>query len=780
MASEMEWLEPRDVSVPEKLRTAVSGHPLIAKSLHKRGYNTVDRAKAFLDPTYYKPTLSSELPNIIRAVDRLEAAIKQSEPICVWGDFDVDGQTSTTLLVSILKDVGAIVTHHIPVRATESHGLNLPNLKRLIDDGVRLILTCDTGVTAHEEITFAQSQGVEVIVTDHHDLPSRLPDAYAIVNPKMLSTDHPLRELPGVGVAFKLGEELSARYGKSEIIEQTLDIVALGIVADLATLQGDVRYLLQRGLTALRRTNRLGIQAMLDLAEVQPSWLTEEQISYVIAPRMNALGRLTDANVAVEFLTTNDLTKARILASELEGLNVRRKLLCDQVAQAAQAQVESDPTCLEDDVLVLAHPTWPDGVIGIVASRLVELYHRPVVLIATPPEGPARGSARSIEGVDISAAIASQQDLLIKFGGHPMAAGLSLESSRVPEFRRRLSQKVREMVGEMAKGSRIQIDGYMPLTDISLEFVDDLERLSPFGPGNRNLTLATRGVMVRGKRTIGQGGEHWLLKVADEDGVLKVIWWQGAGKRLPEGRFDLAFTARTSNFRGEREVRVTWVDSRPAEGEEIILKEARQEITIVDYRQELKPLELLLRLRKEENVIVWSESTMELEVAEMDRYHLMPSEALAIWTIPPGLRELRDVLERVHPKVVYLFAVDPNLTSPEIFLKRLAGLIKYALRTEDGRVQISALAAATANRETSVRKGIAWLASRGDIKIMIEDENGLVLEKGGAPHKSSETEQLMIELTTILKETTSFRKYYREVEPDALRGLFSSTLSAKK
>jgi single-stranded-DNA-specific exonuclease len=776
----MEWLEPRDVSVPEKLRTAVGGHPLIAKSLHKRGYNTVDRAKAFLDPTHYKPTLSSELPNIIRAVDRLEAAIKQSEPICVWGDFDVDGQTSTTLLVSILKDVGAIVTHHIPVRATESHGLNLPNLKRLIDDGVRLILTCDTGVTAHEEITFAQSQGVEVIVTDHHDLPSRLPDAYAIVNPKMLSTDHPLRELPGVGVAFKLGEELSARYGKSEIIEQTLDIVALGIVADLATLQGDVRYLLQRGLNALRRTNRLGIQAMLDLAEVQPSWLTEEQISYVIAPRMNALGRLTDANVAVEFLTTKDLTKARILASELEGLNARRKLLCDQVTQAAQAQVESDPTYLEDEVLVLAHPTWPVGVIGIVASRLVELYHRPVVLIATPPEGPARGSARSIEGVDISAAIASQQDLLIKFGGHPMAAGLSLESSRVPEFRRRLSQKVREMVGEMAKGSRIQIDGYMPLTDISLEFVDDLERLSPFGPGNRNLILATRGVMVRGKRTIGQGGEHWLLEVADEDEVLKVIWWQAAGKRLPEGRFDLAFTARTSNFRGEREVRVTWVDSRPAEGEEIILKEARQEITIVDYRQELNPSELLLRLRKEENVIVWSESTMELEVAEMDRYHLMPSEALAIWTIPPGLRELRDVLERVHPKVVYLFAVDPNLTSPEIFLKRLAGLIKYALRTDGGRVQISALAAATASRETSVRKGIAWLASRGDIKVMIEDGNGLVLEIGGAPHTSSETEQLMIELTTILKETTSFRKYYREAGPDALRGFFHSTRSAEK
>jgi len=772
MNSVVKWIEPRDVSVPEDFSRVVGGHPLVAKVLLERGYDTVKKAQSFLEPAQYEPTPSSELPNIMRAADRLEAAIQRGEVICVWGDFDVDGQTSTTLLISVLKDLGAIVTHHIPVRATESHGINLPNLKRVIDNGAQLILTCDTGVTAHEEIAYAKSQDVDVIVTDHHNLPSALPSAHTVVNPKMLPVGHQLRELPGVGVAFKLGEELCARSGDSAKIERFLDLVALGIVADLAVLRGDVRYLLQRGLVALRRTNRLGLQAMMDLAEVQPKWLTVEHISYALAPRLNALGRLADANMAVEFLTTDDLTKARIMASELEGLNARRKLLCDQVTQAVQAQIESDPTQLDDVVIVLAHPAWPVGVIGIVASRLVDTYHRPTVLISSTPGGPARGSARSIEGLDISAAIESQKELLIGFGGHPMAAGLSIEPDLVPEFRRGLSRVVREMIGKMETGPRLQIDGYLPLTDISLELVDDLERIAPFGPGNSSLTLVTRGVTVRSERLIGQGGEHRLIIVEDEGGAtLKVVWWQGAGWKLPEARFDLAFVARASYFQGEREVQATWVDSRPTEGEEVIIKESEYEIEVIDFRQERNPLDRLKRLRESENVQVWTEAATAFEGAVLDRYHLGSSEALAIWTIPPGPQEMKDVLDKVFPNVVYLFADDPGLSGRESFLKRLSGLIKYALRAESGRVKLSALAAATAHRETTVRKGIAWLTSRGDVKVVGEEEDELILEKGGEQAKDSETEQIMMELTSLLEETTSFRKYYCKAGKDALIGL---------
>ncbi|MEJ2108261.1 MAG: DHH family phosphoesterase, partial [Acidiferrobacteraceae bacterium] len=271
-----EWVEPLDVQVPEALQAAVGGHPLVAETLARRGITDVASAQAFLDPDRYRPALATELPNLVEAVERLERAIGRGERICVWGDFDVDGQTSTTVLVSTLWDLGASVRYHIPIRAKESHGVNLPVLGRIIADGVDLVLTCDTGVSAHEAVAYARSQGVDVIVTDHHDLPPLLPEAYAVVNPKLLPESHPLRELSGVGCAYKLAEPLYDRAGQSAGATRHLDLVALGLVADVAVQTGDTRYLTQRGLEALRHTERLGLQVMMELANLNPDWLTEE------------------------------------------------------------------------------------------------------------------------------------------------------------------------------------------------------------------------------------------------------------------------------------------------------------------------------------------------------------------------------------------------------------------------------------------------------------------------------------------------------------------------
>ncbi|TET95471.1 MAG: single-stranded-DNA-specific exonuclease RecJ, partial [Dehalococcoidia bacterium] len=532
-----EWLDPQPVEVPEELQTAIGGHPLVAQTLARRGFTEVEPARAFLDPDCYRPAPPTDLPNVTRAAERLEKAIQQGETICVWGDFDADGQTATTLLVSTLRDLAvrqgspqrAVVQYHIPHRRRESHGVNLPVLKRLIAEGGRLVLTCDTGVTGHEPIAYAQAQGVDVVITDHHDLPPRLPDAHAVVNPKMLPDAHPLRELPGVGVAYKLAQALYDRAGRPEDAAQYLDLVALGIVTDVAVQTRDTRYLLQRGLEALRRTERLGLQVMMESAELNPDWLTEEHIGFVLGPRLNSLGRLADANVAVEFLTTDDLARARILATEMEGLNARRRLLCDQVAQAAEAQIERDPSLLEYGALVLSHPSWPPGVVGIVAGRLAERYGRPAILIATPPGELGRGSARSIPGCNISAAIAAHGEMLDRFGGHPMAAGLAIDPERIPEFRRALSRTVLEMLGQVEEKATLQIDGILPLANLSLDLVEELERLAPFGPGNPPLTLVSSALLLTGHATVGRSGEHLQLIVEDEgDTAQKVIWWQGA------------------------------------------------------------------------------------------------------------------------------------------------------------------------------------------------------------------------------------------------------------
>ncbi len=760
-----DWIEPAEIEVPQRLDALVGGHPLVARTLVRRGITNVEEARAFLDPDHYQPTPPTELPNIVRAAERLESAIRQGESICVWGDFDVDGQTSTTILVSALRDLGADARFYMPTRDTGGHGVHLPALKRLISEGVDLVLTCDTGVTAHEPVAYAQTQGVDVIVTDHHDLPPELPEAHAVTDPKMLPETHPLRTLPGVGVAYKLAELLYERAGRAEETEQYLDLVALGIVADVATQTGDVRYLLQRGLERLRRTERLGLRVLMEIAEINPQWLTEEHIGFELAPRLNALGRLADAAPAVELLTTDDLERARVLAHELDGLNARRKMMCDQVMQGAEAQLERDPTLLEQGALVLSHPTWPSGVIGIVAGRLAEKSHRPTILIAAPPDELARGSARSVPGCDISAAIAAQGEMLEGFGGHPMAAGLSIQPDRIPEFRHALLRDPKGFLKPLGSKT-IQIDGYVELSDISLDLVEQIERLAPFGPGNPPLTLASRNLTLRSHSTVGRTEEHLQLAVEDEEGVAqRVIWWRGAGERLPEATFDLAYTVRASDYRGQRQVQVEWIEAReraPVPSDKLQVAGGKWQVE--DYRRDSQ--RLLAQLSALEDVAVWREGGAEIEGHA--RQGLRPARVLVVWTAPPGPAELRAALERVAPEVVYLAGDENDSIShqPQDFLKRLGGLVKRALNA-DGRVSVSSLAATTAQREATVRAGLDWLAARGHIAILEEAGDEVQLAAGDGV-SSTELSRVTARLKALLEETKAYRKHFARADAETL------------
>ncbi len=754
------WAEPTEIAAPDALLAVVDGHLLLAQALARRGITDIAQARAFLSPDHYRPTPARELSGLTAIADRLQAAIARAEPICVWGDFDVDGQTATTILVSTLRALGASVSYHIPLRDPEGHGVTILALDRVIADGARVLLTCDTGIGAHEAVAHAQARGVDVLITDHHDLPAVLPPAHALVNPKLLPDDHPLRELPGAGCAYKLAEELLARAGRADQAADLLDLVALGIIADLARLTGDVRYLAQRGVGTLRYGQRLGVRAILETAELDAATLTEEHIAFEIAPRLNALGRLADANVAVELLTTHDLSRARILASQIEGLNAQRRLLCDQVFQAAQAQVERTPPLLEEAALVLMHPQWPAGVLGIVASRLVERYRRPVVLIATPPGKPARGSARSVEGCNITAAIAAQSDLLITFGGHPMAAGLTLDPERAPEFRRRLCRSVAALCPEASRPA-LRLDGYLPLADLSPGFVMALERLAPFGPGNPPLVLVSRDLTVVRHSAIGRTGEHRQATLRDEDGrEYKVLWWQGGDQPLPSGRFDLAYSVRAG--RGGDGWQIEWIAWRAARDEAIAVR-SEVALQVVDYRATPDPEAALEQLRSAGQLQVWREGNSTPD--GNDRYSLASAPALAVWTAPPGPAELREVLRRTRPQMVYLFAVDPGLDAPLPFLQRLAGLIKYAWRTQGGRMRLSALAAATAQREATVRAGVAWLAARGDLQILQQDGDEIAIQLAGDTPGAQPSSG---ELAAFLEETAAYRSYFRQAPRETL------------
>lgn len=759
------WQESFPVIVPDALRSAVGGHPLVAELLVRRGIESPDAALAFLDPSRYTEASPFDLPDMDRGIERVQRAMKHGEKIGVWGDFDVDGQTSTTLLVSTLHSLGADVAFHIPVRDAEGHGVTIPALQRFLDRGVNLVLTCDTGVAANEAVAHAASRGVDFVVTDHHDLPVVLPQAVAVINPRRLPGNHPLASLPGVGVAYKLAEALFAGAGRAGEEAEHLDLAALGIVADVARLSDETRVLAQRGIETLRRPQRLGLQVMMQLAEVDPTWLTEEHIGFEIAPRLNALGRLDDANPAVEFLTTGDLSRARILATQLEGLNERRKLLTDQVFRGVLAQLEREPALLEHAALVLAHPQWPAGIIGIVASRLVERYRRPVVLFSAPPGEVSRGSARSVDGCDISSAIAAQADLLLSYGGHPMAAGLSLPSERIPEFRRRLSRAVSEMLDVTDEEAPLVLDADLPLGDISLPLALEIERLAPFGPGNPAPLLVSRNHSVSNTRTVGRYSDHRVLDLEDDAGnVQRVFWWQGAGWPLPEGRFDLAYRVRASTFRGQHAAQVQWVAAQPIV--EAAVEIRGRSLQALDWRAAADPLAGLAELRQAGDVQVWAEATHRRQVSGQDRTQLAPAAMLVIWTAPASRSDLLVALEQVRPRQVVLVGVDPQLDGMEAFVARLAGLLKPVL-VGDGTAALSYLAAATAQREVVVRAGIRWLAARGHLRIE-EDRDGRVRIAGGSGVASDELPAAAADLQALLSETAAYRRFFSRAEPASI------------
>jgi single-stranded-DNA-specific exonuclease len=758
----MRWVEPTPLISPAPLPEL---HPLVVQTLIRHGMCTPEAARAFLDPEAYSPTPAADLPGMITAAERLERAIRSCEPICVWGDFDVDGQTSTTVLVQTLHALGADVTYHIPMRARESHGINLPYLKEIVDQGAKLILTCDTGVTAHEAVEYARTRRVDMVITDHHDLPESLPQAVAVVNPKLLPPEHALATLAGVGVAYKLAEELITRFPSAPCSPASLlDLVALGLVADLAILKGDTRFLVQKGLSALRSTQRLGLQIIMEMTELVPANLTEEHIGFTLGPRLNALGRLGDASPVVELLTTTDPGRARLLATQLENYNTQRQLLCTQVTQAAEAQLHTNPTLLANPVIVLGHPAWPGGVVGIVASRLVERYRKPVILFSTPANEPARGSARSVEGLNITSAIAAQKDLLFNFGGHPMAAGLALEQENLPEFYRRLSKTVGKMLGENAdEEPELRIDAWLDLPGITLDLATALESLAPFGPGNEKLTLATRGLTMQSATTIGRNKEHLKLAVSEDTGYMQtVLWWNGAGETLPEGKFDLAYTLRASDWRGSRQVQMEFVDFLLIKTPPVEIQS--QKLEIVDYRNVKDLLSLLPNLKNQPSTLVWAEAEAKISVGGKDRNELERADNLVIWTIPPSPEELQVALETVKPRIVTLVGAHPFLEVTNAFMARLTGLVKYAIKHRAGQMTYTELAAATAQRQITVERGLKWLISRGNIAMLHQNNDQLLLAPGKTDIDLESAEQLWAEVQALLAETAAYRALFKQAD----------------
>lgn len=791
------WIAPQPIEVPGAIRQAVPAangwETLVAEMLVRRGIADRDAALGFLDPAHYRPAPAWELPGLAQVVEHLASAIAQEERIAIWGDFDVDGQTATALYLQALRDLGAHVRFVIPTRR-QSHGVHPVGVQRLIDEGTRVILTADTGIDAHQAVALARGQGVDVLVTDHHDLPATLPEALAVVNPKQLASDHPLYELPGVGVAYQVVRALCDALGCTRAEHQGaerrgaqhhMDLVALGIVADVATVRADVRYLLQLGLDVLRYTDRTGLQAMMSLAGLEPAFLTEEDIAFSLAPRLNAISRVEqDADIqmttasVVELLTTSDLTRARTLATALEALNARRRWLTRQTVDAALALLERERWLSEGPAIVVAGANWDPGIVGLVAGRLAERYHKPAIVLSAPPGEMARGSARSIEGVDIHAAIAAHKDMLYRCGGHPMAAGLSIEGDRLDEFRRALWRTL-EQAAPLPAEREVQIDAVLSLDQVSPGLVRAVNALAPFGPGNEAPILAAQKLTLAGSAVIGRTREHRRLVVRDEGGHEQtVLWWQSADRPVPEGTFDLAFTVGINRFRGRENVQLTWVDARvtslpavkvslrPA----IAVRDLRREAFSLSHSRATLPSILAAAgLRAEADPLIWGEGIRApAGMSLSDRHALGKAEALVVWTAPPGPDEFYAALASVSPRQVVLVGIDPGLDTLRAFLQRLAGLAKYAMREYGGQTRLAALAAAMAHGAQTVRLGLEWMAHQGQVEVAWEGDQVILRAPGAGEREAGRLHVVQGRLQAHLEETAAYRAYFQTADAGRL------------
>ena len=573
-----EWKMPSGSPKARQALEAAGIPPLLAAILSARGITQPDQARRLLTPRA-EPVLDPMLlRDMDRAAERVRRALETGEHLAVYGDYDVDGITSTCLLTDCLRSMGGQVTPYIPDRLEEGYGLNLEAIQTLASQGVTLIVTVDCGITAVEEVQFARSLGVDVVVTDHHECKDPLPAAAAVVDPHRSDCPYPFKGLAGVGVALKLAMAVAGPEKGRQVFENYADLAAVGTVADVMPMTGENRTIVQTGLAALAHPKRLGLAQLIQEAGLGDRPLTSVSIGYTLAPRINAAGRMGHAALAGELLLTQSPQRAQQLAQELCQLNRERQSIEGEIFQESVQRLDHQP---QQGAIVLADPEWHQGVVGIVASRLSEKYGCPTFMICLD-QGMGKGSCRSWGGINLFELLMSCSDLLEGFGGHALAAGFVVREENIPALAQRLRQGVLDQQNGQEPPSVLETDGIVQPQQLDVASVEALDELEPCGTGNPRPVLVITGAHVQSAVQVGRG-RHLKLRLEARGSVLDAIFFSADAAQLgvtPGCRVDVAFYPQINEFRGVRSVQLQVVDLHPA------LTRAQMERCIYDkYRR---------------------------------------------------------------------------------------------------------------------------------------------------------------------------------------------------
>jgi len=558
---------------------------LAAKILCARGFEDKD-VNDFLttdEKSFYNPFLLNDMH---KAVDRIELALNNGEKIAVYGDYDVDGITSTFILYDYLKAKGADIIYYIPDRISEGYGINIGAIDKLSNLGVKLIITVDVGITACKEVDYASSLGIDFVITDHHSLKDELPRAVAVVNPKITSSGYPFDALAGVGVAFKLIYALSKMDNK--IFNQYCDIAAVGTIADMVSLKGENRYIASKGIEKLKNTTNQGIRAIMQIAGLSLFDVCSADISFGIAPRLNAAGRMADASLSVELLLDKNSKTALEKAEKLDEFNHLRQKEEQQIFEEA-INIISQNKYYDDNFIIVAKEGWANGIIGIVSSKLTERFYKPSAVVSINPDGTGKASGRSIKGINIFDVLGACADNLVKFGGHELAAGFTVREGKIDDFRNEINNYVSDIINDEILTPSIDVDCKISLGDITLDNAHSLEILEPYGIDNNMPLLCVHGVEIVSIRYT-HNRKHGFITVSDGVATRELPAFSIADtlKKYSVGDYiDVAGTLGINTFRGKthpqfivRDIHISVLNKCVSRGElAIIFSDIRSKIT---------------------------------------------------------------------------------------------------------------------------------------------------------------------------------------------------------
>lgn len=590
----------------ERLSRELCLKPFTAKILVAKGYDTPESAGAYLSGGIEELADPYLLKDMDKAVERIRKAIADKEKILIYGDYDVDGITSVAALQRYLSFKGAEIVTYIPERINEGYGLNVNAIERFADENIKLIITVDSGITAHDEVLFARTKGIDVVITDHHECREELPCAVAVVNPHRRDSEYPFRELAGVGVVFRLICAMENGRGLSKICSKYSDIIALGTVADVMPIIGENRVIVKQGLACLANTKNKGLNALIDQTFSERKsdcrkHLTASSIGFGLAPRINAAGRVGDVNKALKLLTTEDKFEAEEIAQYLCAVNRQRQYIENNIFEQATEQLDSTTDFDNDKVIVLSSESWHIGVIGIVASKITEKYNLPCILISAD-ENIGKGSGRSVKGFNINEAISACKDLLIKYGGHELAAGLTINKENIPQFRKAINEYAERNFDFDKVYNNIDADFEIDVSDITVDHAKEISVLEPFGLRNPLPLFCIKNAKIADIFSIGEG-KHLKLIIEKNSFVATALYFGMPKERFPFSKGDFAdfmCNIDMNDFRGTLSVQVVVKDVRMTEAE--IAEKAAQEkefskILEGDLKTEARHLPQMLQMR---------------------------------------------------------------------------------------------------------------------------------------------------------------------------------------